>query len=287
MPTPDSEQSRHYALVAKAIAFIHAHAHSQPSLDEIAAAVHLSPHHLQRVFTHWAGISPKRFLQFLTKEYAKAQLASSLDTLTVAEDAGLSSTSRLHDLMVTCEALTPGEIKSRGLGVAMTYGFASSPFGPVLAAWTARGITHFAFSTGAPSQMVGALIAEWPEASMQRDDAAAARLLERVFPRVPTRGTLHLVLSGTNFQIKVWQALVHTELGRVISYSELARRAGVANAPRAVGNALAANRIGYLIPCHRVIRETGIVGPYRWGTERKLAMLGWEAAVAAAESAPV
>jgi len=279
----DSEQSRHYRVIADAIAFIRTHAQEQPGLDTVAGAVHMSSFHLQRVFTEWAGISPKRFLQFLTKEYAKARLAASADVLSVAEAVGLSSPSRLHDLMVTCEALTPGEIKAGGRGVTLGYGFAPSPFGPVLAAWTARGVCHFAFCTDAPARMVDDLTREWPGASMDRNDAEAARLLARIFPRTPTRGTLHLVLTGTNFQIKVWQALVHTELGEVISYRELARRAGVPAASRAVGNALAANRIGFLIPCHRVIRETGIVGPYRWGNERKLAMLGWEASMTARE----
>lgn len=283
---PDAAaQSRHFRIVAEAIAFIRAHAGAQPSLEEIAAAVHLSPHHLQRLFADWAGISPKRFLQYLTKEYAKRRLAASADTLSVAADAGLSSTSRLHDLMVSCEAMTPGEIKSCGLGMAIGHGFAPSPFGEALAAWTARGVCHFAFRVADRGAMLAELSARWPGASLVRDDAQAAALLQKIFPQTPTRGTIHLVLRGTNFQIKVWEALIHTEFGRVVSYRQLARQAGAPQAQRAVGSALAANSIGFLIPCHRVIRESGEVGHYRWGSDRKRAMLAWEAAVTESQSA--
>jgi AraC family transcriptional regulator of adaptative response/methylated-DNA-[protein]-cysteine methyltransferase len=274
----DPAGSRHFAIVARAIAFIRAHARSQPSLEEIAAAVHLSPHHLQRLFAEWAGISPKRFLQYLTKEHARRQLARSADVLSVAEDAGLSSTSRLHDLMVSCEAMTPGEIKSGGRGLAIGYGFASSPFGGVLVAWTARGVCHFAFCVADEAAMLGELAALWPAAALQRDDGEAQALSRQIFPRAPTRGRVHLVLRGTNFQIKVWEALIRTEPGSVLSYQQLARQLGRPGAARAVGSAVAANTIGFLIPCHRVIREGGEVGQYRWGSERKLALIGWEAA---------
>jgi AraC family transcriptional regulator, regulatory protein of adaptative response / methylated-DNA-[protein]-cysteine methyltransferase len=274
------QASRHYAVIASAIHYIRAHLRSQPSLADIASAVHMSPYHLQRVFAQWAGISPKRFLQFLTKEYAMQQLAESADVLSVAEDVGLSGTSRLHDLMVTCEALTPGEIKTGGAGVAMGYGVAPSPFGNVLAGWTERGICHFAFCVADEAVMITELSSLWPAASLMRDDVRAHELLARVFPRTPTPGTLHLVLRGSNFQIKVWQALLHTEPGHVVSYSQLARRVGAPDAQRAVGSALAANTLGFLIPCHRVIRESGHITHYRWEPERKLAMLGWEASQA-------
>lgn len=276
---PDNARdARHYALVAKTIAFIRARARTQPSLEEIAAAVHLSPHHLQRLFSEWAGISPKRFLQYLTKEHALRQLAAAADTLSVADDSGLSSTSRLHDLMVSCEAMTPGEIKARGRGLDIGYGFAPSPFGTAIAAWTPRGVCHFAFCTDDDGTMVAELAALWPGAALRRDDGGADALMRRLFPRTPTRGTVHLVLRGTNFQIKVWEALIRTDFGELVSYGQLARRAGVPRAPRAVGSALAANTIAFLIPCHRVIREGGETGHYRWGSERKLAMIGWEAA---------
>lgn len=278
MQSDNSEQDRQYALVARAIAFIRENAKRQPTLEQIADAAHVSPFHLQRLFAEWAGISPKRFLQYLTKEYAKQKLMESNDLLTVTEDAGLSSTSRLHDLMVTCEAMTPGEIKAAGDGLEITYGFALSPFGEAIIGWTKRGICHFGFSTTNHDEMQAELVAYWPNAKFSQDDSQAQHLLKEIFPAMPSRGRVHLVLRGTNFQIKVWEALIHTEFGRVISYQQLAERAGCPRAQRAVGTALAANHIGFLIPCHRVLRESGEAGSYRWGAERKLAMLGWEAA---------
>lgn len=273
-----SERARQYALVARAIAFIRESTKQQPTLEQIADAVHVSPFHLQRLFAEWAGISPKRFLQYLTKEYAKQQLKSSHNNvLTVTADAGLSSTSRLHDLMVSCEAMTPGEIKAGGDGLEITYGFAFSPFGESIIGWTKRGICHFAFSIADHDMMKSELVAYWPNAVFSQDDLRAGHLLQDIFPITPSRGRVHLVLRGTNFQIKVWEALIHTEFGRVISYQQLAERAGYHRAQRAVGTALAANHIGFLIPCHRVIRESGDVGNYRWGVDRKRAILGWEA----------
>lgn len=278
MPPEQSEQARQYALVARAIAFIRATAKDQPSLERVAESVHVSPFHLQRLFTEWAGISPKRFLQYLTKEYAKQRLLSSLDSLSVTEDSGLSSTSRLHDLMVTCEAMTPGEIKTGGSGLDIQYGFAHSPFGGVIVGWTSRGICHFAFLVADQTTMLKELVSYWPNAKFAQDDDHAQLLLQSIFPTTPSRGKVHLVLRGTNFQIKVWEALIHTDFGRVTSYQRLAEHAGFPNAQRAVGSALAANHIGFLIPCHRVIRESGETGNYRWGTERKQAILAWEAA---------
>ncbi len=278
MDDPDEEQSRHFMRVAQAIDFLRANARNQPTLEDVAAAVHLSPFHLQRLFTAWAGISPKRFLQYLTKEYAKQRLALATATLTVAEDAGLSSPSRLHDLMVSCEAMTPGEIKSAGRGLEIAYGFAPSPFGEVLAGWTSRGVCHFAFRMTDRDSLFRELATLWPYATFTRDDEGARALLRRIFPRTPTRGTVHLILKGTNFQIKVWEALIHTASGQLISYSQLARRSGVPKAQRAVGSALAANTLAFLIPCHRVLREGGESGNYRWGASRKLVMRGWEAA---------
>ena len=196
----------------------------------------------------------------------------------MAEDAGLSSTSRLHDLMVSCEAMTPGEIKSGGRGLDIGYGFGPSPFGDVLLGWTARGICHFAFTGTDEAAMSTALAALWPAANLRRDDTQARALLRQIFPHSSARGSVHLLLRGTNFQIKVWEALIRTAPGQVLTYRQLARQLGKPDAARAVGSAVAANSIGYLIPCHRVIREGGDVGQYRWGSERKLALIGWEAA---------
>jgi AraC family transcriptional regulator of adaptative response/methylated-DNA-[protein]-cysteine methyltransferase len=277
--TIDDTQARHYALVEQAIAYLREHARNQPSLEALASALHVSPFHLQRTFAEWAGISPKRFLQYLTKEHAKRRLAGQADTLSVADDVGLSSTSRLHELMVSCEAMTPGEYKLAGQGLTIGYGFAPSPFGRALAAWTPRGVCYFAFCVDGDDAMVAELAALWPRAVLARDDAGALALLQQMFPSAPTRGRVHLVLRGTNFQIKVWEALVHTEFGQVLSYQRLAQRIGAPRASRAVGSAVAANTIGYLIPCHRVIRESGDTGQYRWGPQRKQALLAWESAL--------
>lgn len=273
----DAAAARHFIIVTKAITYIRDCARTQPSLEEIAAAVHMSPHHLQRVFADWAGISPKRFLQYLTKEYALRQLAASTDIASVTDAAGLSSPSRLNDLMVSCEAMTPGEIRAAAHGIDIGFGFASSPFGEALVAWTARGVCHFAFRIADDGAMLDQLAARWPAATLHRNDAEASALLQRIFPRTPTRGSVHLVLRGTNFQIKVWEALIRIEPGQLMSYGQLARQVASPGAARAVGSALAANTIGFLIPCHRVIREGGDVGEYRWGSERKQAMIAWEA----------
>ena len=275
LPDPHNP-GRHYALVARALSFIRDNARAQPSLEEVAAHVHVSPYHLQRCFSEWAGLSPKRFLQYLTKEHAKALLLSSQDALAVTHSVGLSSTSRLHDLMVTCEAMTPGEIKSAGNGLSIAYGFAHSPFGEALIAWTKRGICHVAFRADTPDAMLTELRSYWPQAEITRDDTQAESLLREIFPATPTRGKVHLVLCGTNFQMKIWEALIRTEPGQVLSYQRIATHIGSRQAQRAVGSAVAANHIGFLIPCHRVIRESGDIGNYRWGSERKLAMLAWE-----------
>lgn len=283
-----AESGRQYALVAQAIRYLRAHAQQQPTLAEVAQAVHLSEHHLQRVFAAWAGISPKRFLQYLSKEHALAALREAQDVLGAAQASGLSGPGRLHDLLVSCEAMTPGEIKSGGAGVALAWGEAGTPFGTVLVGWTPRGICYLAFLDDNRAQRQDELRTAWPAAAMQRDDGEARRLMGQVFPDTPQPGRLHLLLRGTNFQLKVWEALLRLPPGRRVSYTQLAALAGQPRAQRAVGSALAANTIGYLIPCHRVIRESGESGHYRWGDERKSAMLAWEAALStplAAEAA--
>jgi AraC family transcriptional regulator of adaptative response/methylated-DNA-[protein]-cysteine methyltransferase len=280
---PDDEHglARHYEMVARAIIYLREHAVRQPGLDEVARVVGLSPFHLQRVFAQWVGISPKRFLQFLTKEYALEQLRRSTDVLETSDRAGLGSASRLHDLMVSCEAMTPGEIRLAGAGLAIGLGLGPTPLGHALVAWTDRGLCELAFVEDAGSPMLAELAARWPRARITRDDAAAAGLLARVFAEPPERGRLHLILRGTNFQIRVWEALMRTAPGDRLAYGELARRIGSPGAARAVGSALAANRLAWLIPCHRVIRESGEPGRYRWGEVRKEVALGWEAARAA------
>lgn len=272
--SPPDTCGHHYQTVARAIEFIRANALRQPSLIEIADSVHLSEFHLQRVFSRWAGISPKRFLQYLTKEHAKQALRDSADMLAVSAAAGLSGGGRLHDLMVACEAMTPGEIKAGGQGVALGFGHAPTPFGDALIGWTPRGICHLAFVDG---DATAGLAVRWPGARLTRDDDEAVRLAKRIFAARAGQGPLPVLLRGTNFQIKVWEALIRIEPSRIVSYGQLASMAGVPKAQRAVGGALAANHLAWLIPCHRVIRESGEIGNYRWGSNRKAAMLAREA----------
>lgn len=270
-----------YERIAQAIAFLRQQAREQPSLAAVAAEVGLSEYHFQRLFSRWAGVSPKRFLQYLTKERAKQALLRSMSLLDATFAAGLSSPGRLHDLMVSCEAMTPGEVKARGAGVAISYGCAGTPFGPALLGWTLRGVCHLAFGGALCLSPEPELSRAWPEARLSRDDAGAEQRVQQIFPAggrsYPDRGSLHLLLRGTNFQLKVWEALLRVGPGELVSYAQLAALAGSPKAARAVGSALAANQIGYLIPCHRVIRESGEVGDFRWGSERKAAMQGWEA----------
>lgn len=272
-----------YARVERAILFLAQQHERQPSLAELAAHVGLSPHHLQRLFGRWAGITPKRFLQFVTKEHAKALLAASADVLTASCEAGLSGPGRLHDLFVACEALTPGEFKRQGEGLAVAYGFHPSPFGECLLAVTRRGICGLAFvDEGGRSRALETLAARLPRADLHEDVAETRPYVERAFaPLAAGRGPLHLLLKGTNFQLKVWEALLRIPPGRVASYRDIAVAVGAPGAARAVGQAVGANPVAYLIPCHRVIRSAGDLGGYHWGLARKQAMLGWEAAQAA------
>ena len=239
--------------------------------------MHLSEQRLQRIFAAWAGISPKRFLQYLTKEHARQALKHSSDILSVALESGLSGPGRLHDLMVTCEAMTPGEIKRLGQGVSIGHGIAATPFGDALLGWTSRGVCYLAFCDGDGTVHQRELCSQWPEAIFIRDDTAAIRLAHRIFASEPKPGELHLVLRGTNFQVKVWEALLNIRPSQLVSYSQLASMVDSPRAQRAVGSAVAANTIGFLIPCHRVIRESGESGRYRWGGNRKIAIQAWEA----------
>ena len=273
MPNPP-QTNRHYDIVAASIRYLRAHARAQPGLGEIAAAVGLSEFHLQRVFSEWAGISPKRFLQHLNKEHARNALRESADLLSASLAAGLSTPSRLHDLMVTCEAMTPAEVRAGGAGLEIRFGEADTPFGNACIGWTRRGLCHLEFCP--PGS--GNLRAAWPAADLCVDPAGAEQLARQIFPRQPEGGRLHLLLRGSNFQLKVWEALLRIPPGHLASYTQLSRLAGVPRAQRAVGSALAANAIAYLIPCHRVIRESGEIGQYRWHSERKQALIAWEAA---------
>lgn len=266
-----------YGRIEQAIQYLEAHAQRQPALGEIAAAVGLSEFHFQRVFTNWAGISPKRFLQFLTKENAKELLDRSENLLTTTHQVGLSSLGRLHDLFVTAEAVTPGEYKSRGAGVTIRYGLHPSPFGQCLIGLTERGICHFAFVVESEGEAIDALIADWDQAEMIEDQSLTAPLVEPIFDLNRRAGTpLRLHLRGTNFQLKVWEALLSIQPGSLTTYGHIASMIGRPTATRAVGNAVGQNPVPVLIPCHRVIRNLGEFGNYRYGSARKKALLGWE-----------
>jgi len=285
---PLSQAAMDYARIERALRFLNMNYLRRPTLDEIAARVHLSPFHFERLFQRWAGTSPKRFLQFLTKERAKILLRDSRSLLDAAYESGLSGPGRLHDLFVTCEAVTPGEYKLRGEGLAIEYGFYPTPFGECLLARTERGICALRFlSPASMSSALRDLRDEWPAAELVENAGGTRDICRRVFGCV-TRGTqrlFHLHLRGTNFQLKVWQALLTIPPGRLTSYGELAARIGVPGASRAVGSAVGRNPMAYLIPCHRVIRSLGVIGDYRWGYERKQAIIGWEMAGAGQASA--
>ncbi len=287
--------SADYALVAQAIAYVTEHAAAQPALAEIATGLGVSPFHLQRVFTRWAGVSPKRFLQFLTLEHAKRLLDESRPVLQAAFEAGLSGPGRLHDLFVTVEAVTPGEYRARGAGLEIAYGRHATPFGDCLLAATERGICALSFlddcqegeDHGWDAAQAG-LAAAWPQATLHEQPDRTQPLAARIFAPQPhdrpgeADRPLALLLKGTNFQLKVWEALLRIPPGSAATYAEVAQALGAPSAARAVGGAVGANAIAYLIPCHRVIRSSGALTGYRWGDTRKRALLGWEAAHAGA-----
>jgi AraC family transcriptional regulator of adaptative response/methylated-DNA-[protein]-cysteine methyltransferase len=275
-----SQAALDYERIEKAIQFLADNFHSQPNLKEIAVKIHLSEYHLQRLFSRWVGISPKRFLQFLTKEYAKTLLEKSINLLDVTYESGLTSPGRLHDLFVSCEAVTPGQYKARGEGLEIAYGYHDTPFGECLLAKTDRGICGLNFVQNNERRSVFASLEDrWQNATLIEDPDVTRPLVERIFdPSERQKSTsLHLVLSGTNFQIKVWEALIKIPMGAVVSYEDVAAHIGMPKASRAVGNAVGSNPVSFVIPCHRVIRKTAEFGNYGGGVARKLAILGWEA----------
>lgn len=276
---PLSQAAMDYARIERALRFLNANYLRRPTLEDIAAHVHLSPFHFERLFQRWAGTSPKRFLQHLTKERAKTLLQDSRSLLDTAFESGLSSSGRLYDLFVSCEAVTPGEYKRRGEGVTLQYGFHPTPFGECLLARTERGICALRFlSTPSRAAAFRELCAEWPAAEFVENESGTREICGRIFGGATGDGStrFHLHLRGTNFQLKVWQALLTIPSGKLASYSVLAAKIGVPKASRAIGSAVGSNPVAYLIPCHRVIRSLGVIGDYRWGRERKQAMIGWE-----------
>ncbi len=270
-----TQLSEDYTRIARAIRYIEVNAPRQPDLNEVAAHVGLSDYHFQRLFTRWAGISPKRFLQFLTRENVKALLARSGSLLDATYAAGLSSPGRLYDLFVETEAVTPGEFKSRGAGVDILYGFHPTPFGECLLALTGRGICFLGFVEHDRSMALQQLRRAWPNATLREAPTRTAPVVGSVFSLAEdsTRSPLTLHLRGTNFQIKVWEALLRLPPGQLTTYQALAEEVGSSRAARAVGNAVAHNPLAYLIPCHRVLQKTGHFGNYRYGPIRKKAIL--------------
>ncbi len=278
--TPTESADDAYGRIARAISYIVDNKLDQPELDDVAAHIGISPHHLHRTFSDWAGISPKKFLIALTLADAKARLAESESVLGAALDVGLSGPGRLHDLFVTIDAVTPGEFKSRGAGLEFRYGFHPSPFGDCLIVASPRGLSGLSFVTDGRDAALAEQKSGWENARWAEDAAATMDWAQRIFPAKGLGpAPLNVLLRGTPFRVKVWQALLAVPPGRVVSYSTLASGIGRPEAPRAVAGAIAANLIGYVIPCHRVIRETGAVAGYRWGVNRKFAILGLEAAL--------
>jgi AraC family transcriptional regulator of adaptative response/methylated-DNA-[protein]-cysteine methyltransferase len=263
-----------YQRIEQAILYLEKNSRRQPELDEIASSVGLSEYHFQRLFTRWAGISPKRFLQFLTRENAKEMLDRSENILDTTLQVGLSSLGRLHDLFITTEAVTPGEYKSRGAGLTIRYGLHRTPFGECLIGVTERGICQLSFIQVSEAEALDSMVEYWKEARMIEDHSATASLIGPIFDvSEHGRQALHMFVRGSNFQIKVWEALMRIQPGSLSTYKEIADQIGQPEASRAVGNAVAHNPIAVLIPCHRVIRTLGEFGNYRYGTARKKALL--------------
>ena len=262
--------------IAAVIRHLDAQHDSQPSLEKLAKVAGLSVSHFHRLFRRWAGVTPKDFLQALTVEHAKQRLRDSASVLEAAYDAGLSGPGRLHDLFVTLEAASPGEFKSGGAGLLIQGGTALSPFGFCNVGWTTRGICHLSFHDQdlTDESWKDSILETWPKAALEREDPGAARWMKKIFVSdISQIGPLNLLVRATDFQLKVWRALLRIPVGSVASYGTVAGMVGNPGASRAVGSACGANAISYLIPCHRVVRETGVVQNYRWGAVRKRAML--------------
>jgi AraC family transcriptional regulator of adaptative response/methylated-DNA-[protein]-cysteine methyltransferase len=275
------QQQRQFERIASAIEFIQHNFKTQPSLDEVAAHLHLSPAHFQRLFTEWAGTSPKKFLQYISLNYAKQQLQQN-SVLESAYATGLSSPSRLHDLFIQIEGMTPAEYKSGGKSLNIHYQFADTPFGSVLIASTSKGICHMSFTdllTSNDMKALDGLRAKFPEATfVEQKDSFQQHALAMFQSEQTEFSQIKLHLKGTDFQLKVWECLLKIPMGQLSSYGEIAARTGKPKASRAVGTAVGLNPVAFLIPCHRVIQATGILGDYHWGSVRKTAIIGWEGA---------
>ena len=280
---PLSPAAADYDVVRRAIAFVSEHWRAQPEIDVIAAAAGVSASDLHRLFRRWAGITPKAFLQALTLDHARRLLRNSASVLDTTFEVGLSGPGRLHDLFVTHEAMSPGEWKSGGSGLTMSYGFHPSPFGSALVMTTPRGLAGLAFADpGEEEAALADMKGRWPKAHMVEDRGRTAPLARRIFDSRLWRAErpLRVVLIGTDFEVRVWETLLRIPMGRATTYSGIAAKLGATNAARAVGAAVGKNPVSFVVPCHRVLGKSGDVTGYYWGLTRKRAMLGWEAAKA-------
>jgi AraC family transcriptional regulator of adaptative response/methylated-DNA-[protein]-cysteine methyltransferase len=267
-----------YERIEKAIVYLKQHFKEQPELDEVARQVYLSPFHFQRLFKDWAGVSPKKFLQFISVEYAKGLLKQNLSLADVSFETGLSGTGRLHDLFINIEGMTPGEFRNGGEALHINYSFAETPFGDIIIASTGKGICQLAFVKN-EKYGIENLQYFFPKAALlQKTDMIQQQALRFFTGDWSDLQQVKLHLKGTAFQLKVWQSLLHVPFGHITTYASIAGNINNAGASRAVGTAIGSNPVAFLIPCHRVIKATGITGEYHWGSNRKTAMLGWEAA---------
>jgi AraC family transcriptional regulator of adaptative response/methylated-DNA-[protein]-cysteine methyltransferase len=274
-----TQEAMNYNRIAEAIEYIHANFKDQPNLDEVAEKVAMSPFHFQRLFTEWAGVSPKKFLQYITVANAKKMLKESGATLfDTAIETGLSGTGRLHDLFINIEGMTPGEYKNGGESLFINYSFAESPFGNMLVASTSKGICHLAFADDEDAAL-SILKLKFPNATYRQMVDMVQQNAMFIFTHDWSKlNQIKLHLKGTPFQLKVWEALLKVPMGRLTTYGTIARQIALPTASRAVGTAIGDNPVAFLIPCHRIIQSTGLFGGYHWGSLRKTAIIGWEAA---------
>ena len=277
--------SRDFARVAAAIRYLGEHREQRPTLTDVARHVGLSNFHFNRMFRRWAGVTPKQYLDVLNGHAALQALRSRDSVLDAALETGLSGPGRLHDLMIELEAATPGELRGRGRGLEVTWGQSDSPFGTLAMAETSRGICHLSFEDRKLAEPPPALRERWPLARFVREDGRARAIAERLHGHGDRDAPLRVRVAGSNFQIRVWRALLERGAHETLTYGELARALKMPKAARAVGNAVGANPIAWLIPCHHVLRENGALGGYRWGVDRKRAMLAWESLRAGAPQA--
>ncbi len=271
------QNTSNYSRIEEAISFIRKNFKEQPDLDTVAEKIHLSPFHFQKLFTEWAGVSPKKFLQYITLEHAKNILSDQATLMEAAFDTGLSGTGRLHDLFIKIEGMTPGEFKNGGIDLAINYSFAESPFGNILVASTPKGICHVSF---ADSEYEGLkyLKKQFPNAKYKQMTDLIQQNILYVFTHDWSKlNEIKLHIKGTEFQLKVWESLLKIPEGRLVTYGKIAKQINNPSAFRAVGTAIGDNPVAYLIPCHRVIQSSGQFGQYHWGANRKTAMIGWEA----------